>query len=166
MGKSITTSAAVFAAAALLAFVGGYGMGHWTTAAEEAPTDGTADDPQAAGTASGAAARSESLYVPVGQIIVPLLKGGRTEAFIMTQVTMEAVGQEAAHGMRRRLPQLRNAVLQSLFGLAGDGFFDGPSIEPAEAGRAIRKAVNDQFGEELVRQVLIDRLMRQDNRRL
>lgn len=56
-------------------------------------------------------------------------------------------------------------MLQGLFGLAGSGFFDGPPVDPAVAARALKQATNEQLGAELVKAVLIDRLLRQGNTR-
>jgi flagellar basal body-associated protein FliL len=156
LGKSITKYGAAFAAAAILAFAGGYGMGILQTDQANAEDGVQASRPDEA---------SSPDYVPVGQIVVPLLAAGRTDAFILAQVTLEASGPDAADDLRRRMPHVRNAVLQSLFGLAGAGVFDGPSIEPGAVAQAIRLATNEQLGREGVRRVLIDRLLRQENRR-
>ena len=59
-----------------------------------------------------------------------MLEGGRTIAFILTQVTLEASSAEDALLVRRRLPHARSAMLESLFDLAGHGRFNGPAVDP------------------------------------
>ncbi len=145
-----------FGAAAVLAFATGYGAGRFQMWREVMPPAA----PQIAEATDG------PFYVEAGQLVVPVWLDGRTQAFILTQITLEAAGTEEANLLRRRLPQARSALLQSLYGLAGSGFFDGPTVVPAEAARALQDGANAQLGQPLVKAVLIDRLLRQDNTRL
>jgi flagellar FliL protein len=156
MANRAVRRAAVFAACAALAAAGGYGLGRLQLYGDAAAAP--------AASAPGAEAAGP-FYVEVGQLMVPVLVDGRTTAFILTQVTLEAAGAEQASLIRRRLPHARNALLQGLFGLAGAGAFDGPAVDPAAAARALKQAANEQLGAELVKTVLIDRLLRQENTR-
>ncbi len=157
------TGLAVFVLCAALAAAGGYGLGRLqraeaaTAAAPGATTDKSAEKPEEAG---------GPFYVDVGQLMVPVLADGRTTAFILTQITLQTGSADQANLIRRRLPHARNALLQALFGLAGSGAFDGPSVDPAAVARSLKQAAGDQLGPGLVRAVLIDRLLRQENTRL
>lgn len=104
-------------------------------------------------------------YVEVGQLVVPVLADGRTKSFVLAQITIEADSETAAQRLRRELPHARNALLQGLYGLAASGFFEGASIDPAEASRRLAEAADRQFGPDVVKAVLFDRLLKQGNRR-
>ncbi|WP_029008822.1 flagellar basal body-associated FliL family protein [Azospirillum halopraeferens] len=147
----------LFAVAAGVAFAAGYGAGRAELAmAASAPAAGVAADP---------ADSSGPHYVDAGQFVVPVLVQGQTAAFILTQMTLETANGDDAALVRRRLPHVRSAVLETLFDLARNGAFDGPAVEPAAAAAALRTGVNARFPAEPVRTVLIDRLLRQDNSR-
>lgn len=149
----------LFAVAAALAFAGGYGFGRL-------------EAPQGAGPTSAAPAETVAggpYYVEAGQLVVPMLERGRTVAFILTQVTLEAGSADDALLVRRRLPHARSAMLESLFDLAGHGRFNGPAVDPQGVATALLAGANGSFVRESgqpVRAVLIDRLLRQDNTRL
>lgn len=159
-----------FAVAAALAFAGGYGFGRFD-ALPPAPAPGA---PAAAPVAGN------PHYVEAGQLVVPMLDQGRTVAFILTQVTLEAANADDALAVRRRLPHARSAMLEALFDLAGHGRFNGPSVDPQGVAAALLASANGSFaglegggqgggqggGVRPVRSVLIDRLLRQDNTRL
>lgn len=151
----------LFAVAAALAFAGGYGFGRF-----EDPRDAAAGGQPDA----GAAVAGGPYYVEAGQLVVPMLERGRTVAFILTQVTLEASSADDALLVRRRLPHARSAMLEALFDLAGHGRFNGPSVDPQGVGTALLAGANGTFtGHESaqpVRAVLIDRLLRQENTRL
>ena len=99
-----------------------------------------------------------------------MLERGRTIAFILTQVTLEASSADDALLVRRRLPHARSAMLEALFDLAGQGRFNGPSVDPQGVATALLAGANgtltSQESTQPVRAVLIDRLLRQDNTRL
>ncbi|MDQ2104133.1 hypothetical protein [Azospirillum isscasi] len=155
----------VFVLCAALAGAAGYGIGRLQLtlgAGEKAATD-----QQQAGAAPEMPTDGPGpFYVEVGQLMVPVLVEGRTNAFILTQITLQTGSVEQSNLLRRHLPHARNALLQALFGMAGAGAFDGPSVDPAAVAKALKQAAAEQLGPELVRGVLIDRLMRQENTRL
>ncbi len=154
----------VFVLCAALAGAAGYGAGRLQLmlgAEEKAPAE-----PQAEAVAEMTADGPGPFYVEVGQLMVPVLVEGRTNAFILTQITLQAGSADQANVLRRHLPHARNALLQALFGMAGAGAFDGPAVDPAAVARSLKQATAEQLGPELVRAVLIDRLMRQENTRL
>jgi len=162
MATPVVRKAGVVAVCAALAAGAGYGLGRFQLYSEAA-----AAAPPPAG-APGAAASGEAagpFYVEIGQLMVPVLADGRTAAFILAQITLEAASAEQANLIRRRLPHARNALLQGLFGLAGAGAFDGPAVDPAAAARTLKQAANEQLGGDLVKSVLLDRLLRQENTR-
>ncbi|MBY6266315.1 hypothetical protein EI613_31065 [Azospirillum sp. 412522] len=152
----------LFAMAATLAFAGGYGFGRIEAPQEMAPVAGPATPAEAV---SGG-----PYYVEAGQLVVPMLEQGRTIAFILTQVTLEASSADEALLVRRRLPHARSAMLEALFDLAGHGRFNGPAVDPQGVATALLAGANGSLtGRESaqpVRAVLIDRLLRQDNTRL
>jgi flagellar FliL protein len=141
------------ALACAVAFGAGYGGGLATTGAEPA------------GTPAAAPAGTGPHYVEIGQLVVPVMDAGRTTSFVLAQITVEAAGETAAQQLRRELPHARNALLQGLYGLAADGFFEGTSVDPAEASRRLAEAAGRRFGPDVVKEVLFDRLLKQDNRR-
>ena len=151
----------LFAVAAALAFAGGYGFGRF-----EAPQDTAATGRPDA----GASVAGGPYYVEAGQLVVPMLERGRTIAFILTQVTLEASSADDALMVRRRLPHARSAMLEALFDLAGHGRFNGPSVDPQGVATALLAGANGTLtsheGSQPIRAVLIDRLLRQDNTRL
>ena len=147
----------LIAVAAMLAFAGGYGFGRIKAPQDSAPA--APAEPVAGG----------PYYVEAGQLVVPMLERGRTIAFILTQVTLEASSADDALLVRRRLPHARSAMLESLFDLAGHGRFNGPAVDPQGVATALLAGANGSFSRENVqpiRAVLIDRLLRQDNTRL
>ncbi|WP_372395961.1 hypothetical protein ABMY26_12065 [Azospirillum sp. HJ39] len=160
-----------FAVAAALAFAGGYGFGRFDALPSEPAPGGPAAAP-----GDAAAPAASPHYVEAGQLIVPMLEQGRTVAFILTQVTLEAASADDALAVRRRLPHARSAMLEALFDLAGHGRFNGPSVDPHGVAAALLASANGSFagpeggqqagGVRPVRSVLIDRLLRQDNTRL
>jgi len=150
----------LFAVAAGLAFAGGYGFGRYETMPRPAPAPDTA--PAAV---AGEVIGTGPYYVELGQLVVPMLNKGRTVAFILTQITLEAGSNDQASLVRRRLPHARSALLETLFGLAGTGSFDGPAVDPLAVSTALLRSANTQFSSEPVKAVLIDRLLRQDNSR-
>ncbi|PWC42568.1 flagellar basal body-associated FliL family protein [Azospirillum sp. TSO22-1] len=149
---------AVLAALTVLAFAAGYGGGFLQM---RPPAT------QEAGASSPAKGEGEGPhYVELGQFVVPVLAGGRTTSYVLAQVTLEAEGAVQASALRRRLPQARSALLQGLYGLAGASVFEGPAIQLGAAARALRESVNEQLGRGMVKAVVIDRLLKQDNTRL
>lgn len=138
---------------AALAAGAGYGLGRIQTATPAA--ESTADN----------AKKPEPQFVDVGQLVVPVFVEGKTSAFVMIQVTLEAVNDKAATQLRSRLPVARSVVLQSLFGLAANGAFDARTADPAGVAKSLRQSLNQELSTELVKTVLIDRLLRQDNSR-
>ncbi|WP_207477357.1 flagellar basal body-associated FliL family protein [Arenibaculum pallidiluteum] len=146
----------LLAGATAAAFAGGYGAGLLAR-----PSNPGAPAP--AGTAAEEA--SASVFVDAGQFAVPVMAGGRTTAIVLAQLTVEASGPAQAEVMRQRLPTLRDALLQALFGLSGSGFFEGPAVDPAAAAQVLQKAAEERIGPGNVRAVLFERLLRQDNRR-
>lgn len=150
----------LFAVAAGLAFAGGYGFGRYETMPRPAPPP---DSTPAA--VAGETIGTGPYYVELGQLVVPMLNKGRTIAFILTQITLEAGSNDQASLVRRRLPHARSAMLETLFGLAGTGSFDGPAVDPQAVSTALLRSANTQFSSEPVKAVLIDRLLRQDNSR-
>ena len=155
------TRLAVFVLCAAMAGAGGYGLGRLQLHSAAAPA--TPADDAVAETTDGSGG---PFYVDVGQLMVPVMVDGRTNAFILTQVTVQTGSADQANRIRRLLPHTRNALLQALFGLAGAGTFDGPSVDPAAVARSLKQAATDQLGPALVKAVLIDRLLRQENTRL
>lgn len=162
MDSRIWQGVALFLGFAAAAAGTGYGLGRWQTMAEAAPA---AAAPAAKPGDGRIADGTGPYYIEVGQLMVPVLADGRTTAFILTQITLEADSLDNANRLRRHLPHARNALLQGLFGLAGTGFFDGPSVDPSAAAAALWQAANEQLGGGLVKTVLIDRLLRQENTR-
>lgn len=146
--------------AAAMAFGVGFGAG-WLDAGHEP------------GGPSGTAVRADPIigtptpdyYVEAGQFVVPVLSGGRTLAFVLAQVTVEAADGATADRLRRQLPHARNALLQALYGMAGSGAFDGDTTDVAAVGRALRDRLNEDLGAGTARTVLFDRLLRQPNSR-
>ncbi len=151
----------LFAVAAGLAFAGGYGVGRYETMPRPAPAPDNAPV-----VVAGEVIGTGPYYVEVGQLVVPMLNRGRTVAFILTQITLEAGSNDQASLVRRRLPHARSAMLETLFGLAGSGSFDGPAVDPLALSAALLRGVNTQYSSQPVKAVLIDRLLRQDNSRL
>lgn len=155
----------LFMVAAGIAFAGGYGYGRYETTRDvPAPLDAKAATTSAP--ASAAVSEDGPYYVDAGQLVVPLLQRGRTVAFILTQITLEVGDTDQAQALRRRLPRARSALLQSLFGLASAGRFDGPAVDPEGVAAALLTGANEALPGNPVRAVLIDRLLRQDNTRL
>ncbi|MCG5240936.1 hypothetical protein [Azospirillum doebereinerae] len=150
----------LFAVATGLAFAGGYGAGRYETMPR--PTVPVDAAPAAL---AGETIGSGPYYVEVGQLVVPMLAKGRTVAFILTQITLEAGSNDEANMVRRRLPHARSAMLETLFGLAGSGSFDGPAVDPLAVSAALLRSANGQYSSRPIRTVLIDRLLRQDNSR-
>jgi flagellar protein FliL len=150
-GKAIV----ILAGCAFLAASGGYGYGRLRAYLSEPPAE-TAD-----GAETDPAKKPE--FVDVGQLVVPVMKDGRTTAFILTQITLEAAGKEMAEALRQRLPNARSALLQSLFGLSAGGAFDTRTVEPVKVARALKENLNQELKGNLVKAVLIDRLLRQEN---
>ncbi|QCO18791.1 hypothetical protein D3869_26260 (plasmid) [Azospirillum brasilense] len=152
----------VFVLCAALAAAVGYGIGRLqlTLGAEKAVEQTAGAGPDLPTDGPG------PFYVEVGQLMVPVLVEGRTNAFILTQITLQTGSVEQSNLLRRHLPHARNALLQALFGMAGAGAFDGPSVDPAAVAKSLKQAAAEQLGPDLVRGVLIDRLMRQENTRL
>jgi len=161
MERRGATRLAVFVLCAALAGAGGYGLGRLQLRGSAAPAPSAGD-----ATAETIDEAGGPFYVDVGQLMVPVLVDGRTNAFILTQITVQTGSADQANRIRRLLPHTRNALLQALFGLAGSGAFDGPAVDPAAVARSLKQAAADQLGPELVKAVLIDRLLRQENTRL
>ncbi|SMH63048.1 flagellar basal body-associated FliL family protein [Azospirillum agricola] len=153
----------LFAVAAGLAFAGGYGYGRYEAMPRPAPPVPSPDAPP--GPVAGETIGTGPYYVEVGQLIVPMLAKGRTVAFILTQITLEAGSSDQANMLKRRLPHARSAMLETLFGLAGSGSFDGPAVDPLALSAALLRSANGSYSSPPVKAVLIDRLLRQDNSR-
>jgi flagellar protein FliL len=167
------------AVAIAVAFGGGFGAGEglkWLAPADAAGSGGeTGAERRADGSAAAAteAVKPGAItgpvgpaYVELGQLVVPVLRNGRTTSFVLAQVTLEAAGKGEADRLKRILPHARNAILQGLYGLAGNGFFDGSSVDPAAAARVLKQGADEQLGANLVRAVLFDMLLKQNNNRV
>lgn len=159
MESRIWRDTALFLASAAVAAGIGYGIGRLDLGTRAASEQAAADKEKPL-------EGPGPFLVDIGQLMVPVLVDGRTNAFILTQITLEAGSVEQANQIRRHMIHARSALLQGLFGLAGTGFFDGPTVDPAAASRALRQSANEQLGSNIVKGVLIDRLMRQENTRL
>ncbi|AWK88257.1 hypothetical protein [Azospirillum thermophilum] len=158
MERRFWRDSALFLASAAVAAGIGYGVGRLDLGTRATPEQAAVTDKPLEGPGP--------FLVDIGQLMVPVLVDGRTNAFILTQITLEAGSVDQANLIRRHMIHARSALLQGLFGLAGTGFFDGPTVDPAAASRALRQSANEQLGSNIVKGVLIDRLMRQENTRL
>lgn len=147
---------AIIAAAAAAAYAAGFGIGRFESAPPPTPEDADTRP---------LTERPRGYYVEAGQFVVPVVEGGRTTAFILAQVTVEAPDADRAERLRRDLPHTRNALLQGLYGLAGSGAFAGDTIDPAAASHALRDTLNRDLGAGTALSVLFDRLLRQPNSR-
>ena len=131
----------VTAAAAALAFAAGYGGGRLQVMREAAQAN---PDPAAGQAASpgGTEEAGAPYYVDAGQFVVPVLSDGRTAAFILAKLTLEAASQDDANRLRRTLPHTRSALFQSLYGLAGAGSFEGSAVDLPGTEAALRRSAN------------------------
>jgi len=154
MAGTSATGFAVFLLALSLAGGGGYGVGRWLGNPPSAPTSGdaTAEDPA-------------PLYVDAGQLVVPVLGDDGTRAFILSKITLEAGDPAAAERLRRELPRARDALLQGLFQMAGDGVFDRKVVDPGAVAESLRVSLEGRLSGVTLRAVLMDRLLRQENNR-
>jgi len=154
MAGTSATGFAVFLLALTLAGGGGYGAGRWlgSPPSTAASPDTAAEDPA-------------PLYVDAGQLVVPVLGDDGTRAFILSKITLEAGDPAAAERLRRELPRARDALLQGLFQMAGDGVFDRKAVDPGAVAESLRKSLEERMGGVTLRAVLMDRLLRQENNR-
>lgn len=100
--------------------------------------------------------------VQAGQFVVPLLEDGRTEAFLLAEVTLEIASEEAA---RRTADTafLRDLILREFFEAAATGAVSSGKADPARLEAALLRALNAELGPQTVSRVFFDRLLLQDN---
>lgn len=104
-------------------------------------------------------------YVRLGnQFIVPILKESRVRSIVVLSIDLEA-GSGGSAAIYRMEPKIRDAFLTVLFDHANAGGFEGTftSSGAMEILRtALREAGRKAVGEEVVADVLITNIVRQD----
>ena len=97
------------------------------------------------------------------QFVIPLLNGGRVEAMMVLNLSLE-LGPEAEARLDRLEPRLRDRFLQVLFDHANSGGFDGAftsNTAMSTLRSGLREAARDVLGSD-VAGVLITDLFRRD----
>jgi len=160
MSFSIPKAIVVTVGLAFVAGAIGFGAARLHVATGEAPKELTGP-----ATPAELAEKPKPEFVDVGQMVVPVLKAGKTQAFILSKLTLEAADSEAAAILKDRIPNARSVLLQTLYGLASSGAFENNDTDPKAVAETLKISLNDGMKSPLVKTVLIDRLLRQDNTR-
>ncbi|WP_119461175.1 flagellar basal body-associated FliL family protein [Rhodospirillaceae bacterium SYSU D60014] len=108
---------------------------------------------------------SQKTYFELGQFVVPVVLNGRTQAFVLAEITVSLETEEQKKEAAKHLPHYRDAALQSLYAYAGTGAFTNGSFDPGDLAERMVGDLNTTLGTAVVDQVLFNRLMLQDNLR-
>ncbi len=110
-------------------------------------------------------ALAESEYVKMNnQFVVPIVSDERVVAMVVLALSIE-VPTGYSDAVFRREPKMRDSFLQVLFDHANMGGFDGSFTSAQVLGQlrtALREVAQKDLGEEVVRDVLIVEIARQD----
>lgn len=108
-------------------------------------------------------ATPSSTHVEAGQFVVPLLEEGRTEAFLLAEITLELADKETAARHRADTSILRDIMLRHFFEAAEEGRVLPNKADPSTLKDSLKRALNRELGTAAVTQVLFDRLLLQEN---
>lgn len=108
---------------------------------------------------------SQKTYFGIGQFVVPVVYDGKTQAFVLAEITLALKTEEQKKEAAKHLPHYRDAALQSLYAYAGTGAFTNGSFDPSVLAQRMAGDLNNTLGTDTVGQVLFNRLMLQDNLR-
>lgn len=97
-------------------------------------------------------------YVDAGRIVVPVMRNGRTTNYVVASIRLETDGDAASQRIAQRLPTVRNALLQSLYGMASGGRFETDAVRLAEISTQLAQDIGGISGGG-VRAVLFDQLV-------
>ncbi len=98
------------------------------------------------------------------QFVVPIVTGDRVTALVVLALSLE-VPTGRSDGVYQREPKLRDSFLQVLFDHANIGGFEGNFTDAQVLGRlrmALREVAQKDLGRDLVKDVLIVEIARQD----
>lgn len=132
---------------------------HGDTAHDQAAPASSHDDGHGGGAGVG------DQYVRLGnQFIVPVLEDARVKSLVVLSIDLEA-GSSGAASIYRVEPKIRDAFLTVLFDHANAGGFNGTFTSSGSMEilrRSLREAGRKAVGEEVVGDVLITNIVRQD----
>src|SRR3546814_3243197 len=97
-------------------------------------------------------------YVDAGRSVVPVIRNGLTTNYVVAAIRLEAEGDAVAQRITDRLPTVRNALLQSLYGMASGGRFDTDNVRVAEISKQLAQDISGVSGGG-VRAVLFEELV-------
>ncbi len=86
-------------------------------------------------------------YLQVDQVVIPLMKNGRTTAYILAEVSLETSSEPEYNALRNAMPRIQATVRRALTREAARGAFDGDSADIDELGEAVRGSLNSLFPE-------------------
>lgn len=98
------------------------------------------------------------------QFVVPIVAGGRVTALVVLALSIEVPAGKSETVLLRE-PKIRDSFLQILFDHANIGGFDGNFTDALVLGRlrmALQEVAERDLGRELVKDVLIVEIARQD----
>ncbi|MGH6953028.1 MAG: hypothetical protein ACREGL_02530 [Alphaproteobacteria bacterium] len=96
-----------------------------------------------------------TFFVPIHNLMVPVVRGDRIERHVALTVALEVEGEESRMKVMRALPRLRDALLADLYSYLRLIDFDRePSFLPAVKTR-LTAVANRTMGADTVRAVLV-----------
>lgn len=114
---------------------------------------------------SGDAADDKAEFIKMSnQFVIPVIEGGRVTSLVIVSLSIEtAAGQGEV--IYTREPKLRDGLLQAMFDHANSGGFRGEFTDIAQMNglrRALLEVAQSTLSRDLVRNVLITEIVRQD----
>lgn len=137
-------------------------------AAEPATGDHAAPETEVpkTGAEGGAAEETVPEYVKLNnQFVIPVMREGKVTAMVVLSLSLE-VSPGSTESVYAREPKLRDAILQVLFDHANSGGFAGSFTDASNLillRKALLEAAQKVLGPDLVRDVLISDIARQDS---
>jgi flagellar basal body-associated protein FliL len=104
-------------------------------------------------------------YLELGQFVIPVVYDGKTQAFVLAEITLSMTSLDEKMVAARHIPDYRDATIRSLFSYAETGAFMSGQFDPKALAERMANDLNTAFGAEVVDKVLFTRLMLQNNYR-
>ncbi|GER08579.1 hypothetical protein GCM10007972_23800 [Iodidimonas muriae] len=142
----------------LLATASGYAVGHLAIITEEDPAT---EQPAPADKTAQQESAANSLYIEVGQFVVPIYNAQReTAAYLLAELSVSTKDQAAETFLLRNLPRLHHEILASFMEAESAGLLSvTASQQPDLIANMIVQEINERLPESKLDAVHFSRLM-------
>ncbi|MEK0085012.1 hypothetical protein [Benzoatithermus flavus] len=105
--------------------------------------------------AEGEAAQQMPGFLPVSDIVIPVVSRGRFAGYVMVKASLEFPTPDIAKSAQPWLPKIMDAWIRTMYGLAQRGHFENGTVDPELLKKQLLQAAIDTLKEGAPTDVLI-----------